>query len=196
MTLPPHAPGLRIGLLGGSFNPPHAGHRHISLIALRRMELDAVWWLVSPGNPLKDNSALPPLATRMAWARDVAHHPRIHVSGIEEKLGNRYSLDTVKALQQLCPGVHFVWLMGADNLVHFDRWRGWRELAERIPIAVIDRPGALNATHGRAAQALARYRLPEHRAKNLALTPIPAWIFLHGPLSPLSSTALRNQRRP
>ena len=120
------ADGLRIGLLGGSFNPAHAAHRAVSLLALKRLALDRVWWLVSPGNPLKDTSALPPLADRIAAARRVAADPRIDVTGIEAALGTRYTIDTIHRLRTRCPRVRFVWLMGADNLAQFHRWRDWR----------------------------------------------------------------------
>ena len=190
--LPVHAAGMRIGLLGGSFNPPHAGHLHISMVALRRLRLDAVWWLVTPGNPLKDTRDLAPLAERVAAARAKACHPRIKVSGIEAALGTRYTVDTLAALQVRAPGVRFVWLMGADNLAQFQRWRDWRRIAALMPFAVIDRPEAtLSATHSRAAIALAADRVPECAAATLAMRAPPAWCFLHGPRSELSSTRLR-----
>jgi nicotinate-nucleotide adenylyltransferase len=183
---------MRIGLLGGSFNPPHDGHRLITLTALHRLGLDAVWWLVTPGNPLKDTAALPPLAERIAAAKRVARHPRIAVSGIEAALGTRYTVDTLAALRQRAPRVRFVWLMGADNLADFQRWRNWRGIAALMPLAVIDRRAAtLRAVQGRAAIALAPFRLPESAAAGLVLRPPPAWCFLHGPRSELSSTALR-----
>ena len=151
-----------------------------------------MWWLVTPGNPLKDDAALPPLAARIAAARRVARHPRIVVSAIEAALGTRYTVDTLAALRRRAPGVRFVWLMGADNLAEFQRWRNWRGIAALMPIAVIDRPQTtLRAVHGRAAIALAPYRVPEAAANTLALRPPPAWCFLHGPRSELSSTALR-----
>lgn len=189
---PPHAPGMRIGLFGGSFNPPHAGHRLASLAAMRRLGLDRVWWLVSPGNPLKDNRGLPPLAARIAAAERVARHPRIAVTGVEADIGTRYTFDTVAYLRRRCPGVHFVWIMGADILQQFHRWQNWRGIATLVPLAVIDRPGgSLLATRSPAALALADYRVPEAEAGGLAGHPPPAWTFLHGPRSPLSSTALR-----
>jgi nicotinate-nucleotide adenylyltransferase len=193
--LPPHGEGQRIGLLGGSFNPPHAGHLHVSLVALRRLALDAVWWLVTPGNPLKDTASLPPLAARLAGARAAARHPRIRVSGIEAALGTRYTVDTVATLIERAPTLRFVWLMGADNLVQLDRWRDWRRLAALVPFAVIDRPeGTLAALHAHAALALAAARLPEDEAAALPGRPPPAWCFLHGPRSELSSTRLRASR--
>lgn len=193
LRLPLHAPGLRIGLFGGSFNPPHAGHRDASLLALKRLRLDAVWWLVTPGNPLKDTAALPSLNQRIAAAQALAAHPRIHATGIEAALGTRYTADTIDALIRRCPGARFVWLMGADNLAQFHRWQRWRSIAGRVPIAVIDRPTAsLQALAAPAAQALKRYRIGEAAAAGLPTGFPPAWVFLHGLKSPLSSTLLRS----
>ena len=190
--LPPHGAGQRIGLLGGSFNPPHEAHRLISLIALHRLELDAVWWLVTPGNPLKNNRALPPLEARIDACREMAGHPRIVVTGVERELGTFYTVDTIAALKRRAPTTRFVWLMGADNLIQFDRWGGWRRIAGMIPFAVIDRPGAtVRSLQSPAALTLARWRMPEQEAAALAGTAPPAWTFLHGPRSALSSTALR-----
>ena len=190
--LPRFAPGLRIGLFGGSFNPPHEGHRLASLIALKRLRLDAVWWLVTPGNPLKDTRALPPLEARMAAAREVADDPRILVTGIEARIGTRYTYDTVRWLTQRCAGVDFVWLMGADNLAGFHRWQKWREIAQLVPIAVIDRPAStLKAAHSRAAVWLAPNRYDEADASLLPGAKTPAFAFLHGRRSGQSSTALR-----
>jgi nicotinate-nucleotide adenylyltransferase len=190
--LPPHAPGLCVGLFGGSFNPPHDGHRAVSLLAMRRLRLDRIWWLVSPGNPLKDTRDLPDLEHRMVAAEKIARHPRIVVTGFEAALGSAYTYETIHYLRRRCPGVHFVWVMGADNLVGFHRWMRWREIAELVPIAVIDRPGAtLQATRSRAGQVLAPYRKTEAKGSRLALTPPPAFMFLHGPRSDISSTALR-----
>lgn len=190
--LPPHGQGLRIGLLGGSFNPPHAAHRLISLIAMRRLDLDAVWWLVTPGNPLKEHKALPEIATRMAWARAVKQHPRIRITDIEGRIGTRYSIDTLGWLRQHAPRTRFVWLMGSDNLASFHRWKDWKALARLMPIAVIDRPGStLPATSSRAAQALKMVRQPEILQQALPGRAAPAWIFLHDRRSALSSTAIR-----
>lgn len=193
--IPPAAPGMRIGLYGGSFNPAHEAHRAVSLLALRRLNLDAVWWLVTPGNPLKDNSGLPLLAERLERARAVSRHPALIPTGLEAQLGTRYSADTVRALVRRFPGVHFVWLMGADNLASFHRWGRWRELAQEVPIAVVDRPGCtFPAMASPAAHTLARWRLPESQAAGLADMRPPAWLFLHGLKSPLSSTQLRTQQ--
>jgi nicotinate-nucleotide adenylyltransferase len=196
LRLPPHSRGMRIGLFGGSFDPPHAAHRAACLIAMKELGLDRVWWLVTPGNPLKDHSGLAPLPERIAAARVLAHHPRIDVTGIEAEIGAQYTYDTVRFLRARCPGVRFVWIMGADNLRSFHRWQKWRSIAAMVPIVVIDRPGpSLYAMSSVAAQALARYRLPDAQAKNLLDRGPPAWIYLHGLKSPLSSTALRAARR-
>jgi nicotinate-nucleotide adenylyltransferase len=190
--IPPLFPGMRIGLYGGSFNPAHAAHRAASLLALKRLRLDKVWWLVTPGNPLKDNHRLPPLALRVGQARKVADHPALVPTGLEAGLGTRYSYDTVAALVTRFPEVRFVWLMGADNLASFHRWGHWREMANLVPIAVIDRQGCtFPAMAAPAAQALARWRRPESEAGRLASLPAPAWTFLHGLKSPMSSTQLR-----
>jgi nicotinate-nucleotide adenylyltransferase len=191
---PPFVPGLRVGLFGGSFNPPHDGHREASLLALRRLQLHRIWWLVSPANPLKDPHELAPLAERVEAARRVSQHPRIAVTAFEAAIGAAYTFDTITYLKQRCPGVHFVWLMGADNLRLFDRWQRWRDIARLVPIAIIDRPGStLTAPHGRAAAALAPYRRDETDGGLLAMAAPPAFIFLHGPRSPMSSTALREK---
>jgi nicotinate-nucleotide adenylyltransferase len=190
--LPLHAPRLRIGLLGGSFNPPHAAHRAASLFALRHLGLDRVWWLVTPGNPLKETGNLPALEQRLAAAHALANHPRIDVTDIEARFGTRYSVDTLRILKRRYPLVRFVWLMGADNLVKFHRWRSWRAIAALVPIAVIDRGLVSLGAHGaRAPRALARYRLPEHAARTLPGRRPPAWVIVHGLKLPLSSTALR-----
>lgn len=192
-AIPLHMPGMRIGLLGGSFNPPHAAHRAISLFALKRLQLDRVWWLVTPGNPLKDASALRDLDARQAAARAVAADARIDVTAVESALRTRYTFDTLRALHLRCRGVRFVWIMGADNLAQFHRWQNWRGIAEIMPIAVIDRPPLGGRALGApAAQALARYRLPERDAVRLADLAPPAWTFLSGMKLDVSSTGLRN----
>ena len=184
---------MRIGLFGGSFNPPHEGHRLASLAAMKRIGLDRVWWIVTPGNPLKETDGLPDLATRMAAVRHIAHHPRIVVTGIEARIGTRYTVETVAYLMRRCPGVRFVWIMGADNLLNLPRWRRWREFVELVPIVTVDRPGStLRALHGSAGAILTQRRLPEHQARLLPDKPAPAFVYLHGPRSPASSTALRD----
>jgi nicotinate-nucleotide adenylyltransferase len=186
---------MRIGLFGGTFDPPHLAHLGASLLAMKRLKLDRLWWLVTPGNPLKDTRGLRPLAERMADARALAHHPRIDITGLEAVINTRYTYDTLRFLVRVCPGVRFVWVMGADNLRSFYRWQNWRQIANLMPMAVIDRMGSsLYATGGRAAQALTRYRLPEAMAGALPGRKAPAWVYLHGLKSPLSSTALRALR--
>lgn len=183
--------GQRIGLLGGSFDPAHEGHVRLTEAALRRFGLDRVWWLVSPGNPLKAHGPAP-LDRRLAEARRIAPDPRIVVTGLEARLGTRHTADTIAALQARYPGVRFVWLMGSDNLVQFDRWDRWREIAARVPIGVIARPGSrLAARHSTAARVLARSRLPQAQAGTLASRRPPAWVLIDVPLSEASSTAIR-----
>ncbi|MDA9408324.1 nicotinate-nucleotide adenylyltransferase [Bradyrhizobium sp. CCBAU 45384] len=192
-AVPPHTVGMRIGLLGGSFNPPHQAHRAISRFALTRLQLDRVWWLVTPGNPLKENGNLHELGERMQAARDVADDPRIEVSCLESVIRTRYTIDTINTLRRRFPGLRFVWIMGADNLAQFHRWQDWRRIAAQVPMAVIDRPPqSFRALASPAAQALARYRLPENEAALLADRPAPAWVFLTGLKLNLSSTGLRN----
>ena len=200
--LPPHAfcevvaiAYMRIGLFGGTFDPAHAAHRSACLLAMHRIGLDRVWWMVTPGNPLKNTRGLAPLAERVAAARALANHPRIDVTDFEARLGTRYTYETVAYLRQRCPRVHFIWIMGADNLRSFHRWQRWRGIASLVPIAVVDRLGpSLYATAGVAGQALAWARLPERAAKTLPERKPPAWVYLHGLKSPLSSTALRAAR--
>jgi nicotinate-nucleotide adenylyltransferase len=186
------APRMRIGLLGGSFNPPHTAHREISLQALKRLELDQVWWLVIPGNPLKDVSDLPPLSERTAAAERMADHPRIVVTDYDGGVGSGYTADVLAGLTLRYPGVHFVWLMGADNLVDFHRWKAWPTIFHLVPIAVLDRPGhRLKARASLAAHRFANSYVDETDAAGLALLEPPAWTILSHPLSDLSSTALR-----
>lgn len=194
MPIPP--PGtrlrLRIGLLGGSFNPAHDGHRHISLEALKRLRLDQAWWLVSPQNPLKEARETAPLAQRLVAAERVARHPRIRVTDIERRLGTRYTADTLRALVRAYPGARFVWLMGADNLVQIPRWHRWTTVFETVPVAVFARnPYSHTALAGMAARRYARWRLPANRAGALADLAPPAWVFLPTRLHPASATAIR-----
>ena len=192
-AIPPHSDRMRIGLLGGSFNPPHLAHRAISQFAMKRLRLDRVWWLVTPGNPLKDAGALHALNERMQRAREVAEDPRIDVTCLESVIGTRYTVDTVNFLRRRASQLRFVWIMGADNLAQFHRWQNWQRIATQVPIAVIDRPPqSFRALTAPAAQALARYRLPENKASHLADQRPPAWVFLTGLKLNLSSTGLRN----
>jgi len=187
---------MRIGLFGGTFDPPHQAHLAASLLALKRLELDRVWWLVTPGNPLKNTRGLAPLGQRIAAARALTHHPRIDVTGLEAVIRTRYTYDTISWLIARCPGVRFVWIMGADNLRSFHRWQRWRDIAKLVPIVVIDRLGpSLYAGASPAGHAFRFARIPEHAASSLADRRPPAWSFLHGLKSPLSSTALRALRR-
>jgi nicotinate-nucleotide adenylyltransferase len=189
---PPHGMDQRIGLLGGSFNPPHEGHRHVALMAMRRLRLDRLWLLVTPGNPIKSHDGLAPLTDRIAATRDVAAHPRIDVTGVEAALGSRLTIVTISALTARLPQIRFVWIMGGDNLANFHHWHRWHEIAALVPIAVIDRPGATHAAlRSPAAVALAPYRIPESAAPTLVERTPPAWVYLHGRRSRLSSTALR-----
>ena len=197
VRLPPFTPGQSIGLLGGSFNPPHAGHRLISELALRRLRLDRLWWLATPGNPLKSSARLEEMRDRIEAARRLTHDPRIAVTGFEAEIGSRYTYDAIVWLRRRASTVRFVWIMGADNLSQFHLWRHWREIADLAPILAIDRPGwTLRALASRAAHALAPFRLPECEAPRLASHAPPAFLFLHGPRSSLSSTALRRAANP
>lgn len=193
---PPSSAGLRVGLLGGSFNPAHAAHREATLFAIKRLQLDRVWWLVSPGNPLKDTRSLPSQVDRIAAAVNVANDPRILVSGVETLTRTRYTADTIAALKSRYPTTRFVWLMGADNLSQFHRWRHWESIAHLVPLAVLDRPSdSLRSLGSRAALALARHRIDESDAPLLADMEPPTWVFLRGIKSPLSSTQLRSHSR-
>ena len=192
VRLPRWAPGQRIGLLGGSFNQPHEGHLLASRLALRRLRLDRLWLLVTPGNPLKESAGLPTLSQRIEAARAMAQDPRIAVTGFEAEIGARFTHDSIAWLVRRAPGVRFVWIMGADNLRQFHLWRRWRDIAALVPIAVVDRPGStLSALNSRAGAALAPFRVAERDSARFAERRAPAFIFLHGPRSGLSSTAIR-----
>ena len=192
----PRDTARRIGLLGGSFNPAHEGHRHISLEALKRLGLDEVWWLVSPQNPLKTGDGMEPLASRLARARRLAgRHPRLRVDAPELPLGTRYTLDTVRALRRAYPKARFVWLMGADILPQLVAWRGWRDLFEVIPIAAFARPGwSYPALASAAPSTFARYRMDAGRARMLVSAEPPAWVFIPSRLDSHSATAIRAAR--
>lgn len=183
--------GMCIGLLGGSFDPAHEGHALISREALRRFGLDEVWWLVSPGNPLKSRGPAP-LARRMAQARSVMKHPRIRVTDIETRLGTRFTYATLNALIGEYPGVRFVWLMGADNLASFHKWDRWRDILRIVPVGVMARPGQrISARISPAARQFRRYRLRGREAARLCVMDPPCWCFVNVPMSDLSSTVIR-----
>ena len=182
----------RIGLLGGSFNPTHEGHLHISLMALQRLGLDEVWWLVSPSNPLKKSHDLAPYDSRLAGARRMARHPRITVSDFETRAGTRYTVHTLRALKRCFGRVHFVWIAGADILIEMPLWQDWEAIFRTVPIAIFDRPTySLKALSGLVAQRFGRARLPARRAGKLTVSTPPAWTFIHGCHNPTSATKLR-----
>jgi nicotinate-nucleotide adenylyltransferase len=190
-----HRPTRRIGILGGSFNPAHSGHREISLAALALLNLDAVWWMVSPQNPLKPVDGMAPLAARVEAAQKVANHPRIQVTAIEEKLGTRYTADTLRKLCETHRDCRFVWLMGADNLAQIAAWKDWTQIFHQLPIAVFDRPTyTYRAMAAQAARRFQAFRRPEQAAGRLAITPPPAWTFIHHRLNPISATEIRAKR--
>lgn len=187
-------PGERIGIMGGTFNPPHAGHVAVSRTALRRLGLNRIWWVVTPGNPLKSHGGLPDLAQRMAACRRLASSPREIISGFEASLGTSYTAATLGFLRLRYPAVRFVWVMGADNLAGFHRWQRWRSIAASMPVAVIDRPGwRWRALASPAARRLARQQVPELHARTVAARRPPRWTLLSTRLSGLSSTELRHR---
>ncbi|MEQ1943766.1 nicotinate-nucleotide adenylyltransferase [Mesorhizobium sp. VNQ89] len=188
--------GMQVGLFGGSFNPPHAGHVHVAEIALRRLALDQLWWIVTPGNPLKSISELAPLGERLRLSEEITRNPRIKVTAFEAAHKLRYTADTLALVRARNPGVDFVWVMGADNLRDFHRWQRWREIALTFPIAVIDRPGAtLSFLSSMVAKTFDYARVDEFAAPRLARMKPPAWTFIHGPRSSLSSSAIRAARK-
>lgn len=199
LPLPTHGDRrrIRIGLLGGSFNPAHEGHRHVAELALKLLALDQLWLLVSPQNPLKPVAGMAPLAERLASAEAMAgRHPRIRATAIEQRLGTRYTADTVNALQIRFPRARFVWLMGADNLAQVARWDRWLRIFQSVPVAILARsPYSQRALAAKAARRLARFRLSPERAHGLADRQPPAWVFLHTRLHPASATAIRARRR-
>lgn len=185
------APGQAIGLLGGSFDPPHAGHVHITREALKRFSLDRVWWLVSPGNPLKPQGPAP-LEKRLAAARQMMCHPRVEVTDLEARIGTRFTAETLEWLLARDRGTRFVWLMGADNLAQFHLWERWDWIMETVPVGVLARPGhRLPARTSRAAMRYASARLPAAASHLLARRPAPAWCFVNVPMTDISSTAIR-----
>ncbi|MBI3514287.1 MAG: nicotinate-nucleotide adenylyltransferase [Proteobacteria bacterium] len=197
MTLPRRIAAFRttrcrIGLLGGSFNPAHDGHRHLSMEAIRHLKLDGVWWLVSPQNPLKPAAGMAPLAQRLAGARAIARHPKLMVTDLETRLGTVYTADTLRRLTRMFPHARFVWLMGADNLVQISRWERWHDIFEAAPVAVFARPTyCLQALASVAAHRFDRFRVPERSAGRLFGRNPPRWVFLHTRLHPASATRIR-----
>ncbi|MBT5267747.1 MAG: nicotinate-nucleotide adenylyltransferase [Rhodospirillaceae bacterium] len=185
--------GQRIGLMGGSFNPAHVAHRHVALLALKRLKLDEIWWLVAPQNPLKSASEMASISRRLAAARQVAaNHPKIRVRDVESRLSTAYTVDTIETLVRRGNGTRFVWIMGADNLVQFRHWQRWSRIFHLVSIAVFDRPTySLRALSSLAAQRFARFRLPVSSAAALADRVAPAWIYFHTRLDPTSATEIR-----
>ena len=181
-----------VGLLGGSFNPAHDGHRHVALAALAGLGLDEIWWLVSPQNPLKPGGAMMPLADRLTSAARMTRHPAMRATDLEAGLGTTYTADTLERIKALYPRNRFVWIMGADNLVQIPRWKNWSEIFNSIPVAVFARPSySARALSGVAAQRFARRRVPENRARRLAQRAPPAWTFFHCRLHEASASAIR-----
>ncbi len=190
-NLPHAAPGQVIGLLGGSFDPAHEGHAHITREALKRFGLDRVWWLISPRNPLKSNGPAP-IGSRMARAREVMQHPKVEITRIEELTGTQFTADTIAALMRLYPGVRFVWLMGADNLATFHRWDNWRWIMEHVPVGVIARPGdRVQARMSPAALIYRHARLRGRDGRLLANLPAPVWTLINAPMRDISSSQIR-----
>ena len=188
--------GQRIGLLGGSFNPAHAGHRAVSLFALKRLGLDQVWWLISPQNPLKSLKDMAGPVLRLRGAQQIADHHAIVVTDIEQQLGTVYTIDTIRALQKRFPATHFVWLMGADNMQQIPRWQSWSDIFTAVPVAVFRRPAyAVGRRLGKAAQRFDKGWMPVCRSRQLADTMAPAWLVLDNPLNGLSATVLRRKKR-
>lgn len=196
LRMPHVEPGMAVGLFGGSFNPPHEGHALVADTALRRLRLDQLWWIITPGNPLKDNSNLADLATRIEWSRKIVTDPRVKFTAFEAAQDLRYTAETLQFVTERNRGVDFVWVMGADNLAGFHRWQDWQYIANTMPIAVIDRPGStLSYLSSVMAKTFDHARVDEAQCGALARLRPPAWTFIHGPRSPLSSTAIRNSRQ-
>lgn len=196
LQFPAGGDGARIGLFGGSFNPPHEGHLNVCDLALKRLRLDQIWWMVTPGNPLKDTSELPSLIDRIKLSEGIIEDPRIKVTAFEARHKVRFTADTVQLVLRMRPRQKFIWLMGADNLADFHRWQDWKKIAGSLPIAIIDRPGSTLAYRSaRASLALSRYRVDDADASMLPDMKPPVWTFIHGPRSSLSSTQLRNRAK-
>lgn len=190
--LPPSSTRARIGLFGGSFDPPHSGHLHVAETAMKHLGLDQVWWFPTPGNPLKE--APSDYDARFSAVKTLTrHHRGFHVSEVEKRLNLRYTVDLVELLKQRCRHAHLVWIMGGDSLMTFHYWKDWRKLTEMVPVAVVARPGfELAARMSPFAKMLKSQRLPDHGARILPPEQAPAWVYIRAPLNPISSTSLRN----
>mgnify|MGYP002737460396 CR=1 FL=1 len=189
-------PARRIGLLGGSFNPAHEGHRHISLLGLKRLRLDEVWWLVTPQNPLKSSRETAPFEERMRAAARVARHPRIRITDIERRFGTQHTSDTLALLLPRFPKCRFVWLMGADNLQQISEWKDWQRIFRTVPIAVFSRPPYSKAALlARSARVFADSRVPEPLARRIVTMQPPAWVFMHTPTHAGSATRIRARKK-
>jgi nicotinate-nucleotide adenylyltransferase len=194
LKLPPHGAGQRIGLFGGSFNPAHRGHYMVALYALKQLQLDWVWWLVSPQNPLKDPSITDEYAKRLAYTRRIAHHPRFVVTDIEQQMHTRYTEETLHQLSHMACDTRFVWIMGADSLSSLHRWHHWQDIVKTVPLAVLARPGySIKALRGIAATRFASRRIAS--APAVLTSELPAWTFITMPLRKESSTAIRKRRK-
>jgi nicotinate-nucleotide adenylyltransferase len=192
----PHAErGMIVGLFGGSFNPPHQGHALVAEIAIKRLALDQLWWMVTPGNPLKSRRELLPLAERIALSERLARHPAMKVTAFERNFGTSFTANTLARVKASNPHVHFIWIMGADSLKTFHHWQRWQDIARTFPIAVIDRPGStLSFLSSKMTKTFGFARIDEDDSRALWRKPAPAWTFIHGPRSRLSSTAIRAER--
>jgi nicotinate-nucleotide adenylyltransferase len=196
MRPPPFGAGQRIGLFGGSFNPAHRGHFMVALFALKRLQLDWVWWLVAPQNPLKDPAETGEYRARLVQARAVARHPRFVVSDLERQIGARTTAQTLRRLGPVLARARFVWIMGADSFANLHRWHDWTDIPETVPIAILARPGySLRALGGAAAIRYDEAEVPSHLAPSLVMRRPPAWAFIPMPLRKESSTAIRQRRR-
>ncbi len=186
--------GAKVGLLGGSFNPAHGGHKHISQLALRRLALDRVWWLISPQNPLKEQVGMAPLEARHSKANSIAQHRRIDVTTLELELKTIYTIDTIRRLKSDASHVTFVWIMGADNLIEITQWKAWRTLFEHLPVAIFDRANyARTALGSEAARMFARARVPDRNWSGLFTRKPPTWMFIRSELHPASATSIRRR---
>ena len=192
LRMPRAERGMVVGLFGGSFNPPHQGHALVAEIAIRRLGLDQLWWMVTPGNPLKNRNHLAPLAERIALSEAITHDPRIKVTAFEQTLGMSYTANTLAYVKARNTQVHFIWIMGADSLKTFHQWQRWQDIVNTFPIAVIDRPGStLSFLSSKMARTFDFARVDEDDSRALWKRQAPAWTFIHGPRSSHSSTAIR-----